>query len=75
MSATIIQMHQTMAARAQGAFAAVNIAARRLGYSERLAFDAARKAKQRVLAGNGSAAKAVSLASAELRASADRVQA
>ena len=53
--------------KADGVFAAINIAARRMGYSENLAFRAARDAKDRALKGKDSPARVVSDASAALR--------
>lgn len=59
------------AERADGVFAAVNIAARNMGYSESLAYRAARQAKQQYRRGKESAARVVSAVRAELRASAE----
>lgn len=52
---------------ADGAFAAVNIAARRMGYAPHLAYRAARLAKREVLEGKKSAAKAVSDMTSDLK--------
>lgn len=59
------------AERADGVFAAVNIAARNMGYSESLAYRAARQAKQQYQRGKQSAAKVVSEVRAELRINAE----
>jgi nucleotidyltransferase/DNA polymerase involved in DNA repair len=73
---TVVPFQRPMAAqRADGVFAAVNIAARRLGYSDALAFRAAREAKQRFLAGTHSAARIVANTNAELRSTAEQVSA
>lgn len=67
MSAVILQFARPRRAdNADGAFAAVNIAARRMGYAEHLAYRAARLAKREVLEGKKSAAKAVSDMKADL---------
>lgn len=69
--ATVIPFKRPVAAqRADGVMAAVNIAARRLGYSESIAYRAARSAKRRFLDGAGSAAAVVASATAELRSEA-----
>ncbi|GAB3388276.1 hypothetical protein [Lysobacter fragariae] len=59
------------AQRADGVFAAINVAARRMGYSDSLAYRAARQAKQQYQRGKESAAKVVSDFRAELRLSAE----
>ena len=61
--------------RADGVMAAVNIAARRLGYSDSIAYRVARAAKKRFVDGTASAAAVVSQAKAELQQNADRVPA
>ena len=67
MSAVILPFAPTVRIqRAEGAFAAVNIAARRMGYAEHLAYRAARLAKREVLDGKKSAAKAVADMKADL---------
>lgn len=71
MSATIIHMHETRQAKAQGVFAAVNIAARRLGYSDTLALRAAQRARQRYQAGGVSPARVIADMRAELRGNAE----
>lgn len=68
--AQVIQLHDSLRAKAAGAFAAVNIAARRMGFSEELALRAARSARQRVLDRDGSPASVVADTKAELRADA-----
>lgn len=68
MSAVILPFAPSVRTqRADGAFAAVNIIARRMGYAEHLAFRAARVAKVEVLDGKKSAAKAVADMKADLR--------
>lgn len=69
----VIPLHQTKQAKAQGIFAQINIAARRLGFSENLAFRAAQKAKQQYLDGAGSPARVVSITRAGLRQQAEPV--
>jgi len=54
------------ATHADGAFAAVNVMARRMGYADHLALRAARLARQDVLAGRGSAAAVVAKLRAQL---------
>lgn len=72
----VIPFHRPVSAqRADGVMAAVNIAARRLGYSEGLAYRAARSAKRRYLASGDSAAKAVADAKAQLVLDAEAVPA
>lgn len=73
MSAVIIPLHTTRQAKAEGVFAAINIAARRMGYSDELALRAARKAKQDVLSKAASPARIYSTANAELRMDAPKV--
>ena len=74
--ATVIPFKRPVAAqRADGVMAAVNIAARRLGYSGSIAYRVARDAKRRFLAGKASAAAVVASATAELRADAEGMQA
>lgn len=63
----VIPLHQHRQAKAQGVFAAINIAARRMGYSENIAFRAARDAKDRALKGKDSPARVVADAKATLR--------
>lgn len=76
MSAVILPFHRPLqVARADGVFAAVNIAARRLGYSDALALRAARASKDEFRNGRQSAARVVSDALAELRQSAEQVSA
>lgn len=68
MSAVILPFAPTVRIqRAEGAFAAVNIIARRMGYADHLAFRAARVAKGEVLDGKKSAARAVADMKADLR--------
>ena len=67
MSAQIIPLHGARAQRANGAFAAVNIAARRMGLDESIAYSMARQAKRDVLTGAGSAASVVSRIKASMR--------
>ena len=74
--ATVIPFKRPVTAqRADGVMAAVNIAARRLGYSDSIAYRVARQAKRRFLDGAGSAAAVVSQATADLRSSAEGMQA
>ena len=61
--------------RADGVMATVNIAARRLGYSDAIAYRVARAAKKRYVDGKGSAAAIVSQVKAELRQNAEPVSA
>lgn len=63
----VISILSSKKAKAEGVFAAVNIAARRMGYSERLALLAARDAKDRASKGKDSPARVVSDAKAMLR--------
>jgi hypothetical protein len=72
---TVIHMHQAKAAKADGVFAAVNIAARRMGYSESMAFRVARQAKAQFKIGHRSAAKVVSDVKASLRTDSEGLQA
>jgi len=53
--------------KADGVFAAINIAARRMGYSAKLALLAARGAKEKTLKGKDSPARVVADAKANLR--------
>lgn len=71
----VIQLHETKQAKARGVFAQINIAARRMGYSGRLALRAAQRARDEYLQGGGSAAKVVSIHRAGLRQSAEGAQA
>ena len=72
----VVPFQRPMAAqRADGVFAAVNIAARRLGYSDALALRAAREAKHAFRSGKASAARVVSQVTARLRNSAEQVSA
>ena len=73
MSTVVPFVRPVTAQRADGVFAAVNIAARRLGFSDEMALRAARNARQRFLSGGQSAAKVASDAKATLRVSADKV--
>jgi len=67
MSAVILSFTPSVRCqRAAGAFAAVNIAARRMGYAEHLAYRAARLARNEVLDGKKSAARAVADMKADL---------
>ncbi|WP_282259675.1 hypothetical protein [Stenotrophomonas sp. PS02301] len=67
MSAVILSFTPSVRCqRAAGAFAAVNIAARRMGYAEHLAYRAARLARNEVLEGKKSAARAVADMKADL---------
>jgi len=75
MSAVIIRLQDTRAAKAKGVFAAVNIAARRMGYNPTLALRAAQKAERLFREGPASPAKAVADANATLRAHAPAVEA
>jgi hypothetical protein len=67
MSAVIIQIHQTKPGKAQGVFAAVNIAARRMGYSDTLALRAAQRARDAYESGGRSAGWVIAQAHAKLR--------
>lgn len=71
----VVQLHQHRQTKAQGVFTAINIAARRMGYSATLAFRAARDAKDRALKGEGSPARVVSDATAALRQTAPEMRA
>lgn len=72
----VIPFHRPLSAqRADGVFAATNVAARRMGYSDSLAYRVARSAKQRYLAGTQSAAAVVADAKAQLAKSAEAVPA
>lgn len=74
MNAQILPFHRPVTAqRADGVFAAVNIAARRMGYSDDMALRAARNARQRFVKGNQSAARVTADAKAGLRVAADKV--
>ncbi|MDG2524615.1 hypothetical protein P6166_04490 [Stenotrophomonas sp. HITSZ_GD] len=76
MSAVILPfVRPARATNADGAFAAVNIAARRMGYSEHLALRAARVARRDVLDGRGSAAAVVSKLKAALACAARKEEA
>lgn len=59
------------AQRADGVFAAVNIAARRMGYSDDLALREARNAKLLFLRGDKSSAAVVAEAKASMRSRAE----
>lgn len=63
----ICQLHEARQAKAKGIFAAVNIAARRMGFSEAMAENAAVRARDAYSAGGQSAARVVSLTKARLR--------
>jgi hypothetical protein len=67
----VISLDAAKKARQDGVFAAVNIAARGMGYSDHLALLAARRARDEFKAGGKSAAKVVSEVRAELRHSAE----
>lgn len=67
MSTVVPFKRPITAQRADGVFAAINIAARNMGYSDDLALRAAREAKQQYQRGKASAAKVVQLARASLR--------
>lgn len=69
----VIPMIQTRHAKAQGTFAAVYIAAERMGCSVDLALRVARNAKQRVLEGDASPARVVADSTATLRTEAPKV--
>ena len=71
----VIHLHETRSAKAQGVFAAVNIAARRLGYGDRLALRAAQRARDAFTAGGQSAARVVADSKADLRINAEPVSA
>lgn len=75
MSAVIINLHDTRTAKGRGVFAAVNIAARRMGYSPFLALRAAQKAERAFHEGPGSPAIVVADAKAALRTDAPAVEA
>jgi hypothetical protein len=64
---TVIQLHETKAAKQRGVFAAINIAARGMGLSDQEALRAAKQAREAFKAGGKSAAKIVSEARAGLR--------
>lgn len=68
MSAVILSFTPSVRCqRAAGAFAAVNIIARRMGYADHLAYRAARLARDEVIAGKKSASRAVADMKADLR--------
>lgn len=67
MTATVIQLHTTREAKARGVATAVEIAARRMGYSTTQAAKAATAARNAFAAGRMSAARAVSVTRAQLR--------
>ena len=68
MSCQILPFQRPMSAqRADGVFAAVNIAARRMGYSDDFALREARNAKLRFLRGDKSGAAVVAEAKAAMR--------
>lgn len=69
----VIQLHQTKQAKASGVFAAVNIAARNMGYSGQMALRVAQDAKKRYLEGGTSPARVVSDNRALLRTRAEPV--
>ena len=76
MSCQILHFQRPMGAqRADGVFAAVNIAARRMGYSDEFALRVARNAKLKFLRGDVSSAKVVADAKADMRAQAEGLQA
>jgi hypothetical protein len=72
---TVVQLHQARAAKAQGVFAAVNIAARNMGYSDLMALRAAQRARDAYRAGEASAARVVADQRAQLRQGAEGKQA
>lgn len=63
----VISLAAVKQSKEEGVFAAVNIAARRMGYSEVLALRAAQRARDEFKAGGKSAAKVVSEVRADLR--------
>lgn len=68
MSCQILPFHRPMSAqRADGVFAAVNIAARRMGFGDDAAQRAASNAKLKFLRGDESSAKVVADAKAAMR--------
>jgi len=68
MSAVILSFTPSVRCqRAAGAFTAVNIIARRMGYADHLAYRAARLARDEVIAGKKSASRAVADMKADLR--------
>lgn len=68
MNAQVFPFRRPMnAQRADGVFAAVNIAARRMGYSDEFALRVARNAKLKFLRGDVSGAKVVADAKADMR--------
>jgi hypothetical protein len=69
----VIQLHATRQAKAAGVFAAVAIAADRMGFSPERAVILARAAKLRVLGSPDSPARVVADAKAELRRDAPKV--
>ncbi len=71
----VIHLHDTKQAKADGVFAAVNIAARRMGYSDSMALRVAREAKTQFKNGTRSAARVVSEVKASLRQDASGLQA
>lgn len=64
---SVIALHTHRLARANGAATAVAIAARRLGFDDAEAITQAERARQRVRSGQSSAARAVSVLTAQLR--------
>lgn len=68
----VIQLIDRVQFKASGVFVAVNIAARRMGYSDTLAVRAARLARREVLQGGKSPARVVSDIKADLRHGARR---
>lgn len=73
MSATVIPLHTTKQAKANGVFAAINIAARRMGRTNDDALRAAIAAKRAYLAGGRSPARVVADERAALRQAAEQV--
>ena len=71
----VIQMHQARPARAQGVFAAINIAARRMGLKDHMALQYARRARDDYNAGTRSAAAVIADWNATLRAVQTKVHA
>lgn len=70
---TVVNLHDTRQAKAAGAFAAVAIAADRMGFSPERAVILARAAKLKVLNGESSPARAVADGTAQLRTEAPKV--
>jgi hypothetical protein len=73
MTTNVIHLHSIKGEKADGVFAAVNIAARRMGYSDTLALRAAQQARDAYRRDPSSPARAVSTAKAELRQASPRI--